>query len=98
MSPTLARQVDLCALVESVHMASVRLGKTSSSALAEHANHFDHNIAWQNSKILASEACWNKRKLTESCLIASENDVLFNKDCGRTVPFSYLPVINKFKN
>ena len=37
------------------HEASVRLRKTESSALSEHANYNDHDIAWDDVTILATE-------------------------------------------
>ena len=33
------------------HMASVRLGKTKTSALAEHAHLNNHNIHWNDSRL-----------------------------------------------
>ena len=37
------------------HMASVRLGKTDVSALAEHAWDNDHHVDWDNTRRLSIE-------------------------------------------
>ncbi|KXJ21627.1 hypothetical protein AC249_AIPGENE18003 [Exaiptasia diaphana] len=46
------------------HEACVRLGKTESSALSDHANSNDHGIAWDDIKISATESRKNKRRWT----------------------------------
>ena len=77
------------------HMTNVRLGKTENSALAENANKLNHNILWDNTRILATENCWNKRRWTEALLIANRCNILFNRDCGRTIPPNYMPLISR---
>ena len=59
------------------HMANVRLAKTQSSALAEHATKEGHSISWDNGKILASKPSWIKRRWTEAWQIAKNKDALF---------------------
>ncbi|KXJ07165.1 hypothetical protein AC249_AIPGENE19306 [Exaiptasia diaphana] len=46
--------------------ACVRLGKTECSALSDHENSNDHDIAWDNIKILATESRRNMRGWTEA--------------------------------
>ena len=53
------------------HSASVRLGKIKTSVLAEHAHLNNHNIHWNDSRILATQDCWSKRKWTEALIIAN---------------------------
>ena len=77
------------------HMANVRLAKTQSSALAEHATKEGHSISWDNAKILASEPSWIKRRWKEAWQIAKNKDVLFNRDSGKVIPENYISLINK---
>jgi len=48
----------------------VRLANTDASALAQHANALNHNIAWEDTRVLASENNWVKRRWTEAWFIA----------------------------
>ncbi|KAK3741220.1 hypothetical protein QZH41_005673 [Actinostola sp. cb2023] len=77
------------------HKASVRLAKTDASALAQHANALNHNIAWEDTRVLASENNWVKRRWTEAWFIAINNQALFNRDCGRTLPNTYFPLLHR---
>jgi len=77
------------------HKASVRLAKTDASALAQHANALNHNIAWEDTRVLASENNWVKRRWTEAWFIARNNQALFNRDCGRTMPNTYFPLLHR---
>ena len=43
-------------------MASVRLGKTDVSALAEHAWNNDHKFDWDNTRRLSKNYRWAQRK------------------------------------
>jgi len=76
------------------HMANVRLDKTDSSALAEHANSTGHDIAWENSSLVEQEPRWLHRKWKEACYICcNENSILSNRDNGRNIPNCYLPLM-----
>ncbi|KAK3744040.1 hypothetical protein QZH41_002506 [Actinostola sp. cb2023] len=77
------------------HMASVRLAKTQASALAEHATKEGHDIAWDDTKIIATESSWVRRKWTEAWKIAKNKNALFNRDSGRVVPGNYIPLVDK---
>ncbi|KAK3745408.1 hypothetical protein QZH41_001439 [Actinostola sp. cb2023] len=77
------------------HMASVRLAKTQASALAEHATKEGHDIAWDDTKIIATESSWVQRKWTEAWKIAKNKNALFNRDSGRVVPGNYIPLVDK---
>ena len=52
------------------HMASVRLGKTDVSALAEQAWNNDHHIDWDNTRRLSKDNRWAKRMWIEVWHIA----------------------------
>ncbi|KAK3730434.1 hypothetical protein QZH41_003002 [Actinostola sp. cb2023] len=56
------------------HMASVRLAKTQASALAEHATKEGHDIAWDDTKIIATESSWVRRKWTEAWKITKNKN------------------------
>ncbi|XP_020907486.1 stimulator of interferon genes protein-like [Exaiptasia diaphana] len=59
------------------HEAAVRLGKTSSSALAEHASKTGHPIDWKETSILCKESRWSQRRWSEAIEIAKQKSVLF---------------------
>lgn len=77
------------------HIASVRLAKVDNSALAEHCHKTDHAVAWKDTKILATESRWHQRKWTEACLITKNTNAIFNRDSGRILPASYVPIISQ---
>ena len=77
------------------HQSSVRLSKPEKSALAEHAHETGHGISWNNIKIIGKESRWHQRKWLESWHIASHNDSITNRDSGRILPSTYMPLINK---
>ena len=58
----------------------------------------NHNIHWNDSRVLATQDCWSKRKWTEALIIANRQDVLFNRDCGRTIPPNYRNIVHKLYN
>ena len=73
----------------------MRLAKHECSALAEHANTYEHDVEWKDTKILASNCHWQKRRILEAWMIAQKNHVLtnINSDCGKKLPESYIPLI-----
>jgi len=76
------------------HKASVRLGKSDVSALADHANSQGHDIEWDETIILTKQSHWLKRKLTEAWCIAKEKNALTNRDCGRKLPDNYRTLVS----
>lgn len=75
------------------HQACVRLQKTESSALSEHAHKCGHSIAWDNAKILQNEGRWHQRKWAEACYISKNKSAIFNRDAGRKLPENYLAIV-----
>ena len=75
------------------HQASVRLGQTEKSALAEHATKTGHPIKWSEVAILGKEGRYHQRKWEESWHIAKNKDTLSNRDSGRILPQHYHPLI-----
>ena len=77
------------------HMACVRLDKTEKSALADHANRTGHNIAWEESSILATEPHCIQRRWLEAVHITGNKNCLFNKNNGRELPDNYRDLLGK---
>ena len=61
------------------HKANVRKMNVSSSKMAEHVYNKDHNIKWEDSKILLKEADSTKRKMIESACIMNNNEKCFSE-------------------
>lgn len=80
---------------EKEHMAALRLHHPQKSALAEHALNTGHSIDWTNISIIHKETRWHQRKWLEAIEIAKHQNVLFNRDSGRTLPDSYSSIIKK---
>ena len=78
------------------HMRSVCTNNVKNSALAEHANSTGHAIDWDNMKPLVKENRWCQRRWSEACLIAKTEHAIANRDCGRTLPHVYLPLVERF--
>ena len=78
------------------HMSSVRLRKAQTSALAEHSTKHGHDIDWENTKIVTKESKWTQRRWREAWEIAKSSTAIANRDMGRTLPQSYIPVLKKY--
>ena len=76
------------------HMASVRLGKTDVSALAEHAWNNDHHVDWDNTRRLSKDNRWAQRKWIEAWHIACTRGAIANRDQGRVLPEANIPLVN----
>ena len=79
----------------SEHERCVRLGQTEKSALSDHANSLGHSVNWKDTSILRNEARWHQRKWLEAVLIAkaNKNNIISNRDSGRTLPDSYIQLL-----
>ena len=51
------------------HQASVRLGKTETSALSKHVLSQDHEISWAGTRIVEVENCMTKRWKEAWCTV-----------------------------
>jgi len=54
----------------------VRNNRKQSTALAQHAILLEHNMDWGNSKILAYENNWHKRKFIEFFFINKKSNTI----------------------
>ena len=77
------------------HQASVRLGKTETSALSKHVLSQDHEISWAGTRIVEVENCMTRRRWKEAWCIAKNENALCNRDSGRNLPANYLPLLKK---
>ena len=75
------------------HVSAVRQLNTKKSALAEHVNTTGHGINWAATSIVQNETKYQQRKWLEACEISRGQDVLFNRDRGRTLPGNYLCLV-----
>ena len=77
-------------------MASVRLNKISNSVLAEHVTKTKHSIAWEKTEVILKESRWAQRRWSEAWEILKSSDNVLNRDDGRMMPDSYIPVIRTY--
>ena len=78
------------------HEADMRIERVRTSALAEHCAKPKHQICLENTKILAKENHYFKRKFREALEIIKHLDNL-NRDGGLEVNTNWLPSILKTK-
>ena len=74
------------------HVQSDRLGKSESSALAQHVEEQDHRIAWDATRIFVKENKWTQMKWKEAWLIESTKNAIANGHHGRIPPEMYRPI------
>ena len=67
------------------HKRDTKLGKTETSAVAEHAWNCDHQVDWKAVEVLDVEQRWGKQCTLESWHIHKEGH-LVNKDKGTLPP------------
>ena len=73
-----------------------QLMKIENSALAEHSISFVHRISWSDARVLIKKNRWSQRRWEEAWEIAATDKVIANRDRGRTLPSSYLPLVKKY--
>jgi len=79
----------------SEHVRALRNTDPNLSAVVEHSNQLDHNIAWDSAKVLARNPCLVQRCAMEAWYIRSEANPM-NRDSG-TFPSVYnilLPTVS----
>ncbi len=77
------------------HKRSVEQQRVEQSALAEHVKQTGHNISWDDMRPLVKENRFCQRKWSEACVILKTEDVIVNRDCGRTIPDSYITLMDR---
>ena len=80
------------------HISSVKNFKTEKSALAEHSYILDHRIDWDKASILLQESREQQRKWEEAWEIAKTDGAIANRDRGRVLPDSYIPLLSRYNN
>ena len=75
------------------HIKHTKYKETEKSTLAEHQNNTNHNIDWDNGKVIKTSKNDFIRKLDEAIAIrSSDENLLLNKNCGEFMPYIW----NKF--
>ena len=69
----------------SEHQKHTRDGNTQKSAVAEHVWNHQHDIDWDNTKVLDMNTKWTERKFMEAWYIRSTPNT-FNRDKGVEIP------------
>ena len=70
---------------ENKNINEVLNNRVEQSALAEHVKQTGHNISWDDMRPLVKENRWCQRKWSEACVILKTEDIIVNRDCGRTI-------------
>ena len=65
------------------HKLAIRNQEPEKSALCKHSTQFDHLIAWNNLKVLITEAHYPKRLTSEAWFINSHSHVMNRSDGDR---------------
>jgi hypothetical protein len=78
------------------HEADIRKERTRTSALAEHSHKTKHHVCLEDTKILAKEGHYYKRRLREAIEIIKHPNNM-NRDGGLEVSSFWHPLINQLK-
>jgi hypothetical protein len=78
------------------HEAYIRKEHTHTSALAEHSHKTKHHVCLEDTKILAKEGHYYKRRLREAIKIIKHPNNM-NRDGGLEVSIFWHPLINQLK-
>ena len=74
------------------HQRDVRLARTETSAVAEHAHKTGHSLNWNDVECLDQELFWHTRRVKEAIHIRlNPNNI--NRDCGIEIPEAWMPTI-----
>nr|XP_054766797.1 uncharacterized protein LOC129273954 [Lytechinus pictus] len=76
------------------HRRDVRLRRTDSSAVAEHAWDSDHPPNWDEVSCIASDKHWYTRRIKEAIQIRLHPSNI-NRDSGIEIPDEWLPTIRR---
>ena len=79
------------------HGADIRIGRSRTSALAEHSSKTKHHICLENASIIAREEQHQKRKIREALEIL-KHPCNLNRDNGLEISGSWLPLIREIRS
>ena len=76
------------------HDRDIRLARTQTSAVSEHANETVHHPIWKEVKFIDLDPHWYTRKVKEAIQIRLDPSKI-NRDSGIEIPEAWLPTIKK---
>ena len=79
------------------HERDIRLTRTQTSAVSEHANNTGHNPLWNEVKFIDRDPHWYTRRVKEAIHIRLHPNNI-NRDSGIEIPEVWMPTIKKHNN
>jgi len=76
------------------HDTDIRLARTQTSAVSEHANKAGHHPLWNEVKFIDQDSHWYARRVKEAIHIRLHPDNI-NRDNGIEIPEAWIPTIKK---
>ena len=76
------------------HDRDIRLARTQTSAVSEHANKTGHHPLWNEVKFINRDSHWYVRRINEAIHIRLYPDNI-NRDNGIEIPEAWIPTIKK---
>ena len=76
------------------HDRDIRLGRTQTSAVSEHANETGHLPIWKEVKFIDRDPHWYTRRVKEAIHIRLHPNNI-NRDSGIEIPEACIPTIRK---
>ena len=76
------------------HDRDIRLARTETSAVSEHAHNTGHKPLWNEVKFIDRDPCYNTRRVKEVIDIRLHPNKI-NGDSGIEIPEAWMPTIKK---
>ena len=76
------------------HDRDIRLARTQTSVVSEHANETGHLPIWKEVKFIDRDPHWYTRRVREAIHIRSHPNNI-NRDSGIEIPEAWIPTIKK---
>ena len=76
------------------HDRDIRLARTQTSAVSEHANEMGHLPIWKEVKFIDRDPHWYTRRVKEAIHIRLHPNNI-NRDSGIEIPEAWIPTIRK---
>ena len=87
---------DLCKTIKE-HDRDIRLARTESSAVSEHAHNIGHKTLWNEVEFTDRDPYYYTHRVKEAIHIRPHpNNV--NRDSGLEIPEAWMPTVKKHKN
>ena len=85
-----------CAKVDRTNQLSSNT--TNDLGITHHHKEFNHEFQFQNTKILANETNWSKRKILEGLFIEANKESIVNLKSGTKIDQSWTPIISSIQH